>query len=54
MAIITQKSLFSWRDIEAAGDLERLKLVLSALPDEARMRKLEERRGGGRDDYPPA
>ena len=44
MAIIAQNNLFSWRDVEALGDLERLNLVLSALPDEGLMRKPEERR----------
>ena len=34
MAIIPQRSLFRWEDVEELGDLERLRLVLSALPDE--------------------
>ena len=47
-----QQSLFSWQDVEALGDLKRLQLVLSALPDEPLMRALEADRGKGRDDYP--
>ena len=52
MAIIPQKSLFSWKEIEALGDLERLRLVLAYLPDEPLMQVLEAERGKGRDDYP--
>ena len=52
MAIIPQKSLFSWKQIEDLGDLERLRLVLEHLPDEPLMRRLESERGKGRDDYP--
>ena len=52
MAIIPQKSLFQWNEIESLGDLERLQLVLRHLPDEALMRHLERDRGKGRDDYP--
>lgn len=52
MAIVPQRSLFSWEEIEDLGDLERLRLVLEHLPDEDLMRALEEHRGRGRDDYP--
>jgi Transposase DDE domain/Transposase domain (DUF772) len=52
MAIIPQGRLFSWEDVEELGDLERLKLVLEAMPDEPLMRSLEAQRGKGRDDYP--
>lgn len=52
MAKIAQNYLFSWRELDSAGDLERLKLVLDAIPDEKLMQKLEARRGVGRDDYP--
>lgn len=52
MAIIPQTRLFSWEEVDAASDLDRLLLVLSALPDEPLMRRLEQRRGRGRDDYP--
>lgn len=52
MATIPQPYLFSWKEIDEASDLDRLRLVLDALPDEELVRFLEERRGGGRDDYP--
>lgn len=52
MAMIPQSSLFGWDQIEAASDLDRLRLVLSVLPDERLMRCLEELRGKGRNDYP--
>jgi len=52
MASIPQKSLFSWKEVEALGDLERLRLVLRWLPDEQLMQVLEEERGKGRNDYP--
>jgi hypothetical protein len=52
MASIAQRSLFSWREIDASSDLARLDLVLDALPDEALVRALERQRGKGRDDYP--
>ena len=52
MATILQPSMFSWKDIEADSDLNRLRLVLSVLPDEDFVSLLEQRRGRGRDDYP--
>lgn len=52
LAEIIQRNIFSWQDIEAKSDLEILKLVLGALPDEPLMRKLELDRKGRRDDYP--
>jgi hypothetical protein len=52
MAIIPQTELFSWKQIDAASDMQRLILVLGALPDESLMRALEARRKGRRDDYP--
>ena len=52
MAIIPQQQLFGWEDIERLGDLDRLRLVLEHLPDEALMRALEGQRGRGRNDYP--
>ena len=52
MAIIPRRSLFSWKNVESKSDLDRLRLVLEALPDEPLMVKLEARRGKGRDDYP--
>lgn len=52
MAIIAQKQLFGWEEIEELGDLNRLRLVLDYLPDEPLMELLETQRGRGRDDYP--
>ena len=52
MAIIPQKQLFSWKEIENLGDLSRLRLVLDYLPDEPLMRALESQRAKGRDEYP--
>ena len=52
MAIIAQKQLFGWEEIEVLGDLKRLRLVLEYLPDEPLMEALEKQRGRGRDDYP--
>lgn len=52
MAIIAQRSLFSWDQIDAQSDLHRLKLVLEAIPDEELMRTLERERKGRRDRYP--
>jgi len=52
MAIIAQKKLFGWNEIEELGDLDRLRLVLQWLPDEPLMRALEEKRGRGRNEYP--
>ncbi len=53
MAIISQPSLFSWPEIDELGDLERLRLLLTHLPDEPLVQALEARRGSrGRNDYP--
>ena len=52
MAIVYQRSLFSWKDVDDLGDLERLQLVLENLPDETFVRQLEKERGQGRNDYP--
>jgi hypothetical protein len=52
MATIPQARLFSWKQIEARSDLDRLRMVLAVVPDEGLMRKLEAFRGKGRDDYP--
>jgi hypothetical protein len=52
MAIIPQRQLFSWKEIENLADLERFSLLLKHLPDEELMRVLESQRGKGRDDYP--
>jgi len=52
MAIIPQKQLFGWQEIDELGDLQRLMLVMNHLPAEELMKKLEQERGKGRDDYP--
>lgn len=52
MAIISQKQLFSWENLEIKSDSYRLKLVLDNLPDENLMLKLEKQRANGRNDYP--
>ena len=52
MAKLLVPYLFKWQEVEAKSDLERLRLVLDHLPDEALMKKLEAHRKWGRDDYP--
>lgn len=52
MKIITQLDLFDYTEIEEIGDLERIKLVIDNVPDEKIIKKLEEQRGKGRNDYP--
>ena len=52
MAIIIQQQLFSWEEVEASSDLDRLKLALNYLPDEKLVQRLEKKRGRGRDTYP--
>ena len=39
MAIIPQRRLFGWDQIEGLGDLERLRLVIEYMPDEVLMRR---------------
>jgi hypothetical protein len=50
--IISQMMVFDYIDIEKLGDLERLQLALEGIGDEELMKKLEDKRGHGRDDYP--
>jgi len=52
MAKMMTPYLFTWQEVEASSDLERLRLVLDHMGDEGLMRKLEEHRKWGRDDYP--
>lgn len=52
MSIIPQLKIYSWKNVEILGDLERLLLVLEYVPDEKFMRFLEKKRGKGRNDYP--
>ena len=50
MGIPKQNQLFSWKDADSIGDLERLILVLKYLPDEKLIDLLIEKRDKGRDD----
>ena len=52
LAKIIQQKIFSWRDVEASGELERLRMVVEAIPDDDLMKALEGERKGRRDDYP--
>jgi transposase len=52
MAIIAQKRLFGWEEVEELGDLKRLKLVVEHLADEKLMKVLEKQRDRGRNEYP--
>ena len=52
MAVIPQPQLFSRDQVEASSDLDRLRMVLDAIPDETLMLALEAARMGRRDDYP--
>jgi len=52
MAIIPQTQLFSWNQVDASSDMDRLRLALESMPDEPLMRALEQARKGRRNDYP--
>lgn len=56
MAIIHDRSLFSWKDFQDdaqnLGDLERLKLVIETLPNQRLIHILSVLRGNGRNDHP--
>ena len=52
MATLPRPQLFCWDSVDQLGDLQRLRLVLDALPDEPLMQTLEAERGHGRNDYP--
>ncbi len=52
MVLHIQAFLFKWEEVDARSDLDRLRLVAEALPDEKLVRRLEAARGRGRDDYP--
>ena len=52
MAIIPQPDLFSWDQVDASSEMDRLRWVLDAIPDEPLMCALEAARKGRRDDYP--
>lgn len=51
MAVV-QQHLFTWNTVESASDLDRLRMALSAIPDEELMVRMEIGRGKGRNDYP--
>ena len=48
----TNRSLFSWDDVESLPDLRHLSLVLDYIPDEKIVQVLEKKRGNRRDDFP--
>ena len=52
MKIITQISMFDDTQNENLGDLERLQKVFDNLPDEKLIRRLKEKRGKGRNEWP--
>jgi len=53
MARVAQKELaLSWKEIDDAPDLARVRMMLLEADDEELMRKLEDARKGRRDDYP--
>ena len=52
MGIPEQKQLFSWKDVDSIGDLERLLLVLKYIPDNKLIDLLIRERDKGRNDYP--
>jgi len=52
MAIITEPYLFSWKDCDELGDLERFQLVIENIPDEQLMAALYKIRGNGRNNNP--
>jgi len=52
MARILHQDLFGWEDVKLMPDLERLKMVLDQVDDEALVRALETDRGRGRNDFP--
>lgn len=52
MARVYQTNMFSWKDIDDLGDLERLKLVIDHIPDQKLITVLNELRGSGRNDNP--
>jgi hypothetical protein len=52
MAKLMTPYLFTWQEVEARSDLERLRLVLDHIGDEELTRKLEEHRKWGRNEYP--
>jgi hypothetical protein len=52
MSILPQPSLFSWREVEATSEIQRLTRLLEALPDRPLLEVLAAERRGKRNDYP--
>ena len=52
MAKIYHINLFSWKDIDDLGDLERLQLVIDNFPDQKLITSLHQLRGKGRNTHP--
>lgn len=52
MAIVSQPYLFSWKNCDELGDLERLQAVIENIPDQKLISALTKHRGKGRNDYP--
>ncbi len=48
MTIIYQPFLFSWKDVDDPGDLERFQLVIESMPDQALLAALKSFRNSGR------
>jgi len=54
MSILSQPSLFSWKEVEAISEISRLSRLLDVLPDGPLIAALERQRRGRRNDYPVA
>lgn len=52
MAIIQQRNLFDYMEIEELGDLERLNLCIDGIDDRELVNHLKKERKYGRNDYP--
>jgi len=52
MAVVEQRSLFSWRMVEGSSEMERFRRVRDVLPDGKLIRTLRRERRRHRDDYP--
>jgi hypothetical protein len=52
LAKIIQQKVFSWKDVEASGELERLRMAIEAMPDDELKKALEAERKHRRDNYP--
>ena len=52
MAVVEQRSLFSWRMVQESAEMERFRRVRDVLPDGKLTRALVQERRKHRDDYP--